>query len=176
MHFMPFSRVKLTFCCGAWMRHRGRAQVGIMKLPQRVQLNRFRMKFFPLWQKCHRYAVRRTSNLRFGGLGQQMKLRTILIAVMTSCAVSALCLPVHPAFAGVVAAPLNPPPPPPAAHAYVPAWWWASFACPASIVLSSLVADFRDNRQLTTPEAWTCGLLYWIPMPTPPQPPVRHHP
>jgi len=45
-----------------------------------------------------------------------------------------------------------------------PAWFWAAFACPASIILSGIVANFRDNRQLTTAEAWTCGLLYWIPM------------
>jgi hypothetical protein len=55
-----------------------------------------------------------------------------------------------------------------------PAWWWAAFACPASIILSGIVANFRDNRQLTTAEAWTCGLLYWIPMPVQPQK-VRHH-
>jgi hypothetical protein len=61
-----------------------------------------------------------------------------------------------------------PPPALPAAHAHVPAWWWAGFACPASVVLSALVADFRDNRQLTAPEAGTCGLLYWIPMPVQP--------
>jgi len=55
-----------------------------------------------------------------------------------------------------------------------PAWFWAAFACPASIILSGIVANFRDNRQLTTAEAWTCGLLYWIPMPVQPQP-VKHH-
>jgi hypothetical protein len=62
----------------------------------------------------------------------------------------------------------------PPSHAFVPAWWWAGFACPASIILSGIVANFRDNRQLTTAEAWTCGLLYWIPMPVQPQQ-VRHH-
>src|ERR1700756_1211025 len=69
-----------------------------------------------------------------------------------------------------------PPPPPPAAptHGFVPAWFWAGFACPASIILSGIVADFRDNRQLTYWEAWTCGLLYWIPMPYQPQTPPRH--
>jgi hypothetical protein len=68
------------------------------------------------------------------------------------------------------------PPPPPAAptHGFVPAWFWAGFACPASIILSGIVADFRDNRQLTYWEAWTCGLLYWIPMPYQPQTPPRH--
>jgi hypothetical protein len=66
-------------------------------------------------------------------------------------------------------------PPPPPGHVVVPAWWWASFACPASVVLSALVADFRDNRQLTAPEAWTCGLLYWIPMPSQPKPVGHKH-
>ena len=45
----------------------------------------------------------------------------------------------------------------------------------ASIILSGIVADFRDNRQLTTAEAWTCGLLYWVPMPYQPQPVGHHH-
>jgi hypothetical protein len=42
-------------------------------------------------------------------------------------------------------------------------------ACPASIILSGIVADFKDNRQLTYWEAVTCGLLYWIPMAVPVQ-------
>jgi hypothetical protein len=54
-------------------------------------------------------------------------------------------------------------------------WFWAGFACPASIILSGIVADFRDNRELTTAEAWTCGLLYWIPMPYQPKPVGHHH-
>ena len=78
-------------------------------------------------------------------------------------------MPTDTAFAsGVI-------PCPPLAPTHVPAWWWAAFACPASIVLSALVANYRDNRQLTTAEAWTCGLLYWIPMPNPPQPAGHHH-
>jgi hypothetical protein len=64
--------------------------------------------------------------------------------------------------------------PPPIAAAHVPAWVWVGMACPASIILSGIVANFRDNRQLTTAEAWTCGLLYWIPMP-PQQAPPHHH-
>jgi hypothetical protein len=56
-------------------------------------------------------------------------------------------------------------PPPPAQIAHVPAWWWVAFACPASIVGSALVADVAYNRQLTAPEAWSCGLLFWVPMP-----------
>jgi hypothetical protein len=98
-------------------------------------------------------------------------------AVMRAKAAVILCgvgplsglLPIDTAFA----LPIAPCPVPlPAAH--VPAWFWAGFACPASIILSGIVANFRDNRQLTTAEAWTCGLLYWIPMPVQPQS-VRHH-
>jgi hypothetical protein len=39
-------------------------------------------------------------------------------------------------------------------------------ACPASIILSGIVANFWLNRELTAPEAWACGLLFWIPRPT----------
>lgn len=67
------------------------------------------------------------------------------------------------------------PPTPPTGHASTPAWPWVVIGCAGSIVLSALVADLRDNRELTSPEAWTCGLLYWIPKPYPPQPTTIHH-
>lgn len=38
--------------------------------------------------------------------------------------------------------------------------WWI-FVCPVGIVSAALVANARNNRELTTQEAWTCGLLYW---------------
>jgi hypothetical protein len=38
---------------------------------------------------------------------------------------------------------------------------------------SGIVANFKDNRQLTTAEAWTCGLLYWFGVP--PQQQVQGH-
>jgi hypothetical protein len=85
----------------------------------------------------------------------------------TGCGVIGL-LSLDTAFAGAVEIFIPCPMP---IHAGPPAWLWAAFACPASIVLSALVANFRDNRQLTTAEAWTCGLLYWIPKPAQP-----HHP
>ena len=74
---------------------------------------------------------------------------------------------------------LAPPVPPPVHNIFWPNEWipWVAFGCPASIILSGIVADFKDNRQLTYWEAWTCGLLYWIPLP--PQPPKKgkhpHH-
>jgi len=48
------------------------------------------------------------------------------------------------------------------------------FACPASIILSGIVANFRDNRQLTAPEAWSCGLLFWFAKPK--TAPASNHP
>jgi hypothetical protein len=77
---------------------------------------------------------------------------------------------------GAQAAPAVPtPPPPPAAHTHTPVWPWVVIGCAGSVVLSAVVADFWSHRELTTPEAWTCGLLYWVPMPYPPQPTARSH-
>jgi hypothetical protein len=53
--------------------------------------------------------------------------------------------------------------PPPVHTTVVP---WVLMACPASIILSGIFANFLENRQLTFAEAWSCGLLYWIPRPT----------
>ena len=61
-------------------------------------------------------------------------------------------------------------PPPVAAPAgHVGAAPWALMACPALIVVSGVVANFKDNRQLTYWEAVTCGLLYWFPFIVPAQ-------
>src|SRR5690348_15831155 len=65
------------------------------------------------------------------------------------------------AFAGI---PIRTPPCP-VGHSHTPVWPGVVIGCAASIVLSALVANFRDNRQLTTQEASSCGLLYWIPLP-----------
>lgn len=74
------------------------------------------------------------------------------------------------AFAGPSA--IKPCPAPTSSHA-ISGWFWGTFACPASIVLSALVADFRDNRQLTTLEAWTCGVAFWLAKPASQQAPAR---
>jgi hypothetical protein len=73
-------------------------------------------------------------------------------------------LPLDTAFAQTLIIPC----PPVAMH--LPAWWWVAFACPASIILSGAVANFKDHRQLTYWEAWTCGLLYWFG-----KPPMQPH-
>jgi len=44
---------------------------------------------------------------------------------------------------------------------------WAIFGCAGGIILAALAANARDNRELTAPEAWSCGLLFWF---SPPQP------
>jgi hypothetical protein len=78
-------------------------------------------------------------------------------------------LPTDTAFAqGVIPCPV------PGGGVHVPTWLWVAMACPASIILSGAVANFRDNRQLTYQEAWTCGLLYWFSwLSPPPQKPHR---
>ena len=42
---------------------------------------------------------------------------------------------------------------------------WPIFACAGGIITSALVANARDNRELTAPEAWTCGTLFWFSQP-----------
>jgi hypothetical protein len=44
---------------------------------------------------------------------------------------------------------------------------WIIIGCAGGIILSAFHANYRDNRELTQPEAWTCGLLYWLSYPTP---------
>jgi hypothetical protein len=38
--------------------------------------------------------------------------------------------------------------------------WWI-MACPASIVTAAMAKNWRRHKELTAPEAWTCGLQYW---------------
>jgi hypothetical protein len=42
---------------------------------------------------------------------------------------------------------------------------WPIFACAGGIITSALVANYRDNRELTAPEAWTCGIAFWFAEP-----------
>jgi hypothetical protein len=42
---------------------------------------------------------------------------------------------------------------------------WMIFACAGGIITSALVANYRDNRELTAPEAWTCGIAFWFAEP-----------
>ena len=92
-----------------------------------------------------------------------MKAVKAAAVVSVPCGTRLLWLQTDTAFAGPAAAP--PVTPCPVGHSHTPVWSWVVIGCAGSIILSALVANFRDNRQLTTPEAWTCGLLYWIPMP-----------
>jgi hypothetical protein len=49
---------------------------------------------------------------------------------------------------------------------------WVPFAimgCAGGIILAALAANARDNRELTAPEAWSCGTLFWF------SPPVAPH-
>lgn len=42
---------------------------------------------------------------------------------------------------------------------------WPIFACAGGIITSALVANYRDNRELTALEAWTCGVAFWFAQP-----------
>jgi len=42
---------------------------------------------------------------------------------------------------------------------------WPIFACAGGIILAALAANARDNRELTAPEAWSCGALFWFSQP-----------
>lgn len=38
--------------------------------------------------------------------------------------------------------------------------WWI-MACPGGVVTAALVKNWKRHKELTAPEAWTCGLQYW---------------
>jgi hypothetical protein len=42
---------------------------------------------------------------------------------------------------------------------------WDTFGCAGGIIFSALAANYRDDRELTTDEAWSCGLLFWFSQP-----------
>jgi hypothetical protein len=39
---------------------------------------------------------------------------------------------------------------------------WSIFGCSSGIILAAMVANWRNNRQLSGTEAATCGALYWF--------------
>ncbi len=67
-------------------------------------------------------------------------------------------------------------PPPPAAVAASSlnlTAFWVVGGCAAGIIAAAAVASSRDHRELTAPEAWTCGLLFWFEPPMPKKPVSR---
>ncbi len=79
-----------------------------------------------------------------------------LIAAALAASVAVAALPT-PSFAVPVA--------PPAPVFGAAAFPWPIFACVGGIVTSGLVANARDHRELTAPEAWSCGVLFWFAQP-----------
>jgi hypothetical protein len=96
-------------------------------------------------------------------------MRRLIIAA--AALIAALSLSPTNLHAGVKK--IIPPPAAPAGH--VGATPWALMACPAFIVFTGAVANFKDNRQLTWWEAATCGLAYWFWMPGQIPPKARAH-
>jgi hypothetical protein len=39
---------------------------------------------------------------------------------------------------------------------------WVIIGCASMIVMTAMVANSRDNRPLTSPEAMSCGILFWL--------------
>jgi hypothetical protein len=39
------------------------------------------------------------------------------------------------------------------------AWW--IMACPGGVVTAAMAKNWKRHKELTSQEAWTCGLLYW---------------
>jgi hypothetical protein len=50
---------------------------------------------------------------------------------------------------------------PPAGHVMGGSTPWWIFICPADIVAAAMAKNWRRHRELTTQEAWSCGILYW---------------
>ena len=42
---------------------------------------------------------------------------------------------------------------------------WPIFACAGGIITAAMVANAREQRELTAPEAWSCGVLFWFAEP-----------
>ncbi|HLL29212.1 MAG TPA: hypothetical protein VKT73_16355 [Xanthobacteraceae bacterium] len=69
------------------------------------------------------------------------------MAALSAPASAAIVIPKGPVFGGATSAP------------------WPIFACAGGIIVSALAANYRDHRELTAPEAWTCGVLFWFSQP-----------
>jgi hypothetical protein len=52
---------------------------------------------------------------------------------------------------------------------------WIIGGCVTSIIVSASVANWQDKRELTAPEAWSCGALYWFAPRNPPKKVRRRH-
>jgi hypothetical protein len=103
-------------------------------------------------QATHEAAPREQHVSRFERGWCEMKTNK-LIAATLAASVAVAALPT-PSFA----VPVTPPAPVFGGAAFP----WPIFACVGGIITSALVANARDHRELTAPEAWSCGVLFWF--------------
>ena len=81
-------------------------------------------------------------------------MKTLKLALAASLLASTFALsavPANAAAARVVA---------PGGTVHTGTVYWI-LACPAGVVTSAMVKNWRRHKELTAQEAWTCGLLYW---------------
>jgi hypothetical protein len=44
---------------------------------------------------------------------------------------------------------------------------WIVIGCAGGVILAALAANYRDGRELTSQEAWSCGTLFLFSRPRP---------
>jgi hypothetical protein len=83
-----------------------------------------------------------------------MKERKIVAAALAAALVFATATPSMAAPAPI--------PPAPVTHAGGAGVVWGIFGCTAGIIGTAMAKSARGYGELTPPEAWTCGILYWV--------------
>ncbi len=109
-------------------------------------------------QATQEAAPRKQRGSRFEKGWCEMKTKKLIAATLAA----SMAVAIVPAGSQAVAAIAAPVPGPTFGAAGFP---WPIFACAGGIITSALVANYRDNRELTAPEAWTCGVAFWFAQP-----------
>lgn len=84
-------------------------------------------------------------------------MKTLKLALAASLLAGTLALSAAPANAAVALCGRFPCP---TGTVHTGTAYWI-LACPAGVVTSAMVKNWRRHKELTAQEAWTCGLLYW---------------
>jgi hypothetical protein len=82
------------------------------------------------------------------------KMKTLKLALAASLLAGTLALSAAPANAVIVRGAVA------TGGVHTGTAYWI-LACPAGVIASAMVKNWRRHKELTAQEAWTCGLLYW---------------